>query len=66
MRMTIDKINAALEAAGAEERIAQIDGRLQFVGGSTEKWPQTVVPVKRPGLWSLVEWVEKWREMSPE
>lgn len=60
---TVARVNAALKAAGAEERLARGRGYLYFRGGNAALWPASAVYVAHVEALSVEEWVAEWRRL---
>jgi hypothetical protein len=66
-RLTLAAVNKALAAAGAQERLANIDiGQWGFVGGQTEYWRETFVGATRLSDHTLEGWISEWRRLSKQ
>jgi hypothetical protein len=63
MRVTLNKINAAIKAAGGKEELAKGEGYYYFMDGDAAAWPfeTGVYGPYRLGDISVEQWVEEWR-----
>jgi len=61
-RVTLTRVNAALEAAGYAERLQRGAGCFYFAEGTAELWPRTSVMVSRLSDLSVQDWVEEARD----
>jgi hypothetical protein len=64
MRVTLNKINAAIKAAGGEDELVRGNGYFYFVGEDTPKWHQASVYTMFLSDFTVEEWVDMWRSMS--
>lgn len=63
MRVTLNKVNEALAAQGAAERLERAKDYFYFVEGDAPSWPSTMVVVSRLGSLSIEDWINEWRTL---
>lgn len=63
-RITLKKINAALEKRGFPERLVRGVGYFYFVEGNAAAWPTSSVCVSHLEAYTLEEWLAERDELA--
>lgn len=63
LRVTLRRVNEALAAQGAAERLERGNGYFYFIEGDAPSWPSTMVVVSRLGSLSIEDWINEWRTL---
>ncbi len=62
--VTVAKVNAALKAVGATERLRRGKGYYYFCGGEAAMWFTSGVYVSHVSAFTLDGWVAEWKRMG--
>lgn len=63
LRVTLRRVNEALAAQGAAERLERGKDYFYFIEGDAPSWPSTMVAVPRLGSLSVEGWINEWRTL---